>query len=177
MERKITAVELKDSLNELLSLSTMTIATVGGDGEPHAAAVYFACDDQLNMYFFSDSGSQHASDTIHEARAAVTVHPDRTSWQDIRGLQMRGVIQAVQSQFKWQEAWQQYLVKFPFVADLEQLVAINQLHWFKPGWIRLVDNRRGFGFKQEWRRSESAGQQETWLLITGHERNSGGLDG
>jgi len=33
---------------------------------------------------------------------------------------------------------------------LEEMVARNALYVFQPRWIRLVDNRRGFGFKQEW---------------------------
>ncbi len=177
MERRLTSVELKDSLEELLSLTTMTVATVAVGGEPHAAAVYFACDNLLNMYFFSDSKSQHAQDLAHEARAAVTIHPERSSWQDIHGLQMRGVISVVHSQTKWQAAWKLYLAKFPFVADLEQLVAINQLHVFNPQWIRVVDNRRGFGFKQEWGRSDAAGVDEDWHMITGDNSVSGGING
>jgi uncharacterized protein YhbP (UPF0306 family) len=173
MERSIASIELKDSLAELLNLTTMTIATVGVDGDPHAAAVYFAYDDHLNMFFFSDSKSQHALDIVHDGKAAVTVHPDLTNWQDIHGLQMRGVIQAVQSQSKWQEAWKLYLAKFPFVADLEQLVAMNQLHMFIPRWVRLVDNRRGFGFKMEWAKDE----QGVWHTVADDTRTSGGIDG
>jgi fructosamine-3-kinase len=57
------------------------------------------------MYYFSDSKSQHAQDTANEGRAAVTVHLEHSSWQGSHGLQMGGVISAVQSQNKWQEAW------------------------------------------------------------------------
>ena len=38
----------------------------------------------------------------------------------------------------------------PFVAALKPLIARNQLYVFTPTWLRLVDNRRGFGYKQEW---------------------------
>ena len=40
--------------------------------------------------------------------------------------------------------------KFPFVDAFKVIVARNVLFAFQPGWIRLVDNRKGFGFKQEW---------------------------
>jgi len=30
------------------------------------------------------------------------------------------------------------------------IVQRNALYVFSPTWVRLVDNRRGFGFKQEW---------------------------
>ncbi|MES0360142.1 MAG: hypothetical protein ABUK20_04440 [Anaerolineales bacterium] len=57
------------------------------------------------MYYFSDSKSQHAQDTANEGCAAVTAHPEHSSWQDFHGLQMGGAISAVQSQNKWQEGW------------------------------------------------------------------------
>lgn len=167
MERRITSTELQDSLGELLDLTTMTVATSGPGGEPHAAAVYFAPDDQLNLYFFSDASSQHALDAAQDDRAAVTIHPEQSRWQEIHGMQMRGSIRVVQSQEQWQEGWKVYLAKFPFVAELEQLIANNQMHKFSPHWIRLVDNRQGFGYKQEWGRSSGGGEDEIWDLLPG----------
>ena len=64
MERRIEPIELRNLFGELLLLNAMTIATKGEDGEPHAAAVYFVCDDQINLYFFSDTESQHSMDTV-----------------------------------------------------------------------------------------------------------------
>ena len=177
MERGITPVELKSSLEELMRLTTMTIATVGGDGEPHAAAVYF---DQLDMYFFSDAHSQHTQDTTQDSRAAAAVHPECSGWQDIRGLQMRGSVKLVQAQDKWQEAWELYLTKFPFVTDLQEIVALNLLHKFVPKWIRWVDNRCGFGFKQEWELSEeerSGVSYLTWTQSIGGKDISGSSNG
>lgn len=180
MERGITPVELKSSLEELLRLTTMTIATVGGDGEPHAAAVYFACDDQLEMYFFSDAHSQHTQDATKDSRAAAAVHPECSGWQDIRGLQMRGSVELVQAQDEWQQAWKLYQAKFPFVTDLQEIVALNLLHKFVPIWIRWLDNRRGFGFKQEWECSEeqrSGINYLTWTQSIGGKDISGSSNG
>ena len=129
------------------------------------------------MYFFSDSKSLHAQDTANEVLAAVTVHPERSCWQDIHGQQMCGAITAVQSHNKWQEAWKLYQAKFPFAADLEQLVALNQLYGFNLHWMRVVDNRRGFGFRQEWGRSEPDRVGEAWDLITGEDRIAWGVNG
>lgn len=150
MERRIASAKLKASLEEFLVLTTMTLSTVGKDQEPHAAAIYFAADASINLYFFSETGSQHALDIGREPRAAVAIQAEAADWQDIRGLQMRGKVRVVEIGQEWQAAWQLYHKKFPFVSDLEDLVAANQMYSFEPTWIRLVDNRRGFGFKQEW---------------------------
>lgn len=150
MEIKLTPFELRESLQGLLGLTTMTIATSGSDGEPHAAAVYFVCDKQLNFFFFSSPQSQHSRDISDQPRAAATIHPECFEWQDIRGLQLRGTITPIKDQSEWHQAWKLYQIKFPFVSDLEEILTRNLLHKLRPDWIRLVDNRRGFGFKLEW---------------------------
>lgn len=180
MERKVDSVELKTSIDEFLQLTTMTIATTGMDGEPHAAAVYFACDDQINCYFFSDAESQHALDITNEPRGAIAVNGEAGGWQEIHGLQMRGVITAVQSKSEWQGAWDVYQTKFPFVINLQEIIVINQMYVFKPHWIRLIDNRKGFGFKQEWHKNpaEKMGEDiSAWTLLTSHQGISGSTNG
>jgi uncharacterized protein YhbP (UPF0306 family) len=180
MERKVDPVELKSSIEELLHLTTMTLATIGLDGEPHAAAVYFACDDQINFYFFSDAESQHALDNTNEPRAAITVNGEGGGWQEIYGLQLRGAITAVQSKNEWQGAWDHYQTKFPFVSNLQEIIVINQMYVFKPHWIRLIDNRKGFGFKQEWGKSPAEKMAEdvpAWTLLTYHQGISGSTNG
>ena len=130
----------------------MTLSTCSPDGAPHAAAVYFVCRDQpvLHLYFFSEDASQHGHDLAANSRAAVTMYPECFDWQDIRGIQMRGEAHPVPRGAEWDQAWQAYQEKFPFTLQFSELVARNQLYVFSPEWIRVVDNRRGFGFKQEW---------------------------
>lgn len=140
-------------VSEFLILSTMTIASSDRSGEPHAAAVYFAADEDLNFYYFSDPLSQHSQDLVPRPQAAVAIYPNGLDWQDIRGLQLRGDVRTVEPGPEWENAWVLYSNKFPFVAELKELVARNQLYVFIPTWVRLVDNRRGFGFKQEWRKA------------------------
>jgi uncharacterized protein YhbP (UPF0306 family) len=137
-------------ITQLLSLSTLTLATRREDGQPHAAPVYFAADPDLRLYFFSSPNSQHIKDISQDRRAGAAVYPDGLGWQDIRGLQMRGVVEEVSPGLEWDRAWELYQSKFPFVAVLKEEVAQNTLYVFIPRWIRLVDNRKGFGFNQEW---------------------------
>jgi uncharacterized protein YhbP (UPF0306 family) len=168
MERRLKSAELRSLLEELLALTTMTLATVGRDGEPHAAGVYFAADGSLNLFYFSETSSQHSRDSEHEPRAAVAIHPEVPDWQQIHGLQLRGSIRIVKSKTEWQVAWHLYRDKFPFVIDLEEVIKTNQMYAFKPAWIRLVDNRQGFGYKQEWEinTTEKVGDiPSTWQVI------------
>lgn len=138
----------------------MTLATSGRDGDVHAADVYFACGEQLDLYFFSDAESQHSMDLRGEERAAVTIHADRVRWEDILGLQMRGICRAISETGEWQTGWGVYLAKFPFVSNLADVIKVNQLYAFSPCWVRLVDNSRGFGFKREWKLMKIGAHEE-----------------
>jgi uncharacterized protein YhbP (UPF0306 family) len=146
-------------LKSLLQISTMSLASTGVDGEPHSASVFFAADENLNLHFFSDPGSQHALDLVRDPRAAVVFYPENQRWQEIHGLQMRGVVFPTLPGPDWESAWQIYSDKFPFVVDLKDVVARNQFYIFVPVWIRLLDNRQGFGYKEEWARPQGNGPE------------------
>ncbi len=147
MER---VTKLKEQIEDLLAVSALTLATTGLNGAPHAAPVYFAVNKPLRFYFFSDQKSQHSRDLNENPKAAAAIYSESQDWREIHGLQMRGTARRVEPGPEWDEAWEKYLEKFPFVAKLKGLVAQNELHVFIPEWIRLVDNRKGFGFKKEW---------------------------
>ncbi len=136
--------------NGLLSVSTMALATTGKNGETHAAPVYFVADENIRLYFFSDPESRHGKDIAHRPAAAVAFYPECYSWEDIRGVQMRGDVNLVERGPEWERAWKLYQSKFPFVSSLKVIVARNAMYVFATHWIRLVDNQQGFGFKQEW---------------------------
>lgn len=142
--------EFSGQTTELFALSTMTLATTGAGGEPHAAPVYFATGESLRLYFFSEETSQHSRDIAGDPRAAAAIYAEGQDWREIHGLQLRGVVKAVPAGPEWEAAWKQYVAKFPFAAGLKEIVRRNTLYVFVPHWIRLVDNRRGFGFKEEW---------------------------
>lgn len=166
-------MESNASINQeilaLLKLTTMTLATVGHNGQPHAAAVYYAADEaafseKLNyfpqesspdnrlpsLFFFSDPSSQHSQDLTINSHAAIAIYPEVFEWQQIRGLQMRGEVQVIPKGAEWDFAWLLYQEKFPFVSTLKPLVRRNVFYRFTPHWLRWLDNRHRLGYKKEW---------------------------
>jgi uncharacterized protein YhbP (UPF0306 family) len=137
-------------VNELLALSTMTLATSGPNGTPYAAPLYFVADEKLQLFFFSSPSSQHGHNLSQMPKAAASIYPECQDWRDIHGLQLRGEAARVPAGTAWVHGWGVYLAKFPFVAPLKDIVAQNRLYVFRPAWLRLVDNRQGFGNKEEW---------------------------
>jgi uncharacterized protein YhbP (UPF0306 family) len=153
---------LEVRIRELLSAqSTLTLATCGADG-PWAAAVFFASDDDLNLYFVSDPRTRHGRDLLALGRCAGAVQPDCDHWGDIRGVQLEGAVCVLDGDAR-DRALQCYLTKFPRIRRLyehpnddgEALIAsrLRQASLFRlvPERIRLIDNGRGFGFKAELR--------------------------
>lgn len=143
--------------SDLLSLSTLTLATASSEGEPHAAPIYFVALQSpiskvppFQLYFFSVPDSRHSRDISASGLAAGAIYADTQDWREIHGLQLRGKVDSISNEHEWENAWQAYQKKFPFVKTLKDVVNQNRLYRFLPAWVRLVDNRQGFGHKQEW---------------------------
>jgi uncharacterized protein YhbP (UPF0306 family) len=152
--------EIRGRVRGLLEThSTATLATHGPDG-PWAAAVFFASDSALRLYFLSDQRTRHGRDLNASPEVAVAINADCRDWSEIRGLQIAGRV-AVLDGVARDEALNLYLAKFPAVAQMldvprgadEAMIAKRlgaaSLYCLTPSRIRLIDNSRGFGFKEE----------------------------
>ncbi len=139
----------------LATRDALTLATVGEDGEPHAAAVFFAADDEGRLVFLTDPKTRHGRDLLRDARVAGTVHADRQDWQTIRGVQLSGRARPTAPGEESTEALATYRRRFPapFAAPgLGPHLERAQTWLLDLDWMRLIDNGRGFGHKEEWRR-------------------------
>ncbi len=136
-------------LSILSEAEAMTLATIGPGGDPRATPVYFAFDDHLNLVFLSDEHSLHSRNLERDARAAVAIYPQIKDWRALRGVQMQGDARRVVATER-SRAQAVYQQRFPFVAALSELIGGSTLYHFVPTWVRWIDNRRGFGFQEEW---------------------------
>jgi len=139
--------------------NTLTLATSHA-GRPWAASLFFASDKRLNLYFVSDYRTRHAQHIQECSTAVATVNADCAGWGDVRGLQVEGRVTVV-SGLDRANALRHYLAKFPDVralfeapkGDDEETIAARlkaaNMYRLTPGFIRLIDNSRWFGFKQE----------------------------
>ena len=62
---------------------------------------------------------------------------------------MEGEVAPLTDRAEVEAAWEIYRARFPFVKDFEAEIARSTFYQFKPQWVRLIDNARGFGYKQE----------------------------
>lgn len=145
----------------LVEHTTMTLATVGPAGEPQAAAVFYAADDRLDLYFLSSSSSRHSQNLLRDARIAATIYADGQAWQSIRGLQIEGAARPVEGPLALAHAARTVARRYDFLRGLlgdggegpvalRGPVASSRFYVLRPAWIRLIDNSQGFAHKEEW---------------------------
>ncbi len=155
-------VVLRDAIREMLeSTPTMSLSTCR-DGRPWAATVFFASDPDFGLYFVSDRRSRHAEDIAMGSPVAATVTPECADWHDVRGLQLEGRAEVLAGVSRL-AGLKCFLGRFPDVralferpqGDDEQTIAGRlksaNLYCLTPSRIRLIDNSRGFGFREELR--------------------------
>ena len=136
----------------LAEQNTLTLATLGPDGDPQAADLYYAETNDLTLYFVSIPGSRHAVNIARNPRVAVTIHVDSSRWRDIRGVQLLGTCALVTGADR-AGAWTRYCAKFPFVlADAALARALDKVSVYRitPRWLRWIDNTASLGHNQEW---------------------------
>jgi hypothetical protein len=138
----------------LAAHNTLTLATER-EGKPWANALFYA-NDGFSFYVVSDSTTRHTENLKHNQHVAATINQDHRDWRAIQGVQLEGVCEAMTSPFDSAHALVVYSAKFPFIADLlraprELGAAFAKARFYKitPTWIRLIDNTRGFGHKEE----------------------------
>lgn len=157
MGRRLAPIEALPHLVDFLAAhNTLCLATVGPEGRPHAAAVFYAAGPDLTLYFLSDPTTRHGQHIGAGAWVAATIEANNQNWQSIRGLQIHGLAAPCTGD-EVIVARRIYGERFPFIASVQTLTAaLARARYYRlvPSWIRLIDNTRGFGHKEEW------GQQE-----------------
>jgi uncharacterized protein YhbP (UPF0306 family) len=129
--------------------TALTLATLDDDTSPRATPLFFAVDACLRLYFLSEPQSRHVKNLDRDPRAGAALFPAKKAWKEIRGLQIQGRVSRV-SEPERRIALDLYAARFPFIAQLGEAVGLSEMFCLTPSWIRLIDNRRGFAFKQEW---------------------------
>lgn len=137
--------------------TTLTLATLAEDGRPQAAPLFYAELDDLSLVFISEQRVRHSQNIARDERVAATIYTDGQQWQSIRGVQLEGACTAL-SGAAAEAARRAYVTKYPFILENKLLAGmLVQVTFYKitPTWLRLIDNSRGFGHKEEWRIEET----------------------
>jgi uncharacterized protein YhbP (UPF0306 family) len=145
--------EMRPVLRDFLAAqSTLVLGTAGEqDGAPQVAPLFFASDDQLNLYWISDPDSRHSANLSDWNKAAAAIYVQTWDWTGIKGLQIEGSACPVTTDGERERALALYRAKFPFVTErFASLIELSTIYVLRPRWLRWLDNARHFGYKQEY---------------------------
>ncbi|POX38482.1 pyridoxamine 5'-phosphate oxidase [Streptomyces sp. Ru73] len=143
-------------LRALADHTTMTLAYTDDEG-PQACAVLYALteDTEPALVFVTAESTRHGralSAAGPAAPVAFTAQQDGQDWTGLTGVQGRGRCRRLEGAER-RRAWRAYADRFPYVAVSPKLRSAMDHTGFwllSPTWLRLIDNGRGFGHKEEW---------------------------
>ena len=141
--------DLKPQLLAFLREHQVLTLAVNG---PYAAALFYAVDDELNLYVVTDPATRHGA--AMEGCVAGTIQRDRQRWQKICGVQFTGQCARLTGTERV-AGWAIFLNRFALAGAEELAPAFAKAELWKitPDWLCLTDNRQGFGHKAEWSRA------------------------
>jgi uncharacterized protein YhbP (UPF0306 family) len=124
----------------------LTLATVF-KGIPWCANCFYAYSEDINAFIFtSDVNTKHIQDLADGNRVAGSVVLETSVIGKIQGVQFTGtLIETTDKNKKYVSM--AYLKRFPFTAVMETKLWVLELDY-----IKMTDNRLGFGKKLIWER-------------------------
>ncbi len=126
----------------------MSLATCGPSG-PHAANLFYARDG-LSLLWVSDRRSSHSTNIGTNPQVSVTIAPDYSDFDKIRGLQMFGVAHRISNAAEQNSVRALLEKRYPALRRLsdrpmiKQAYSSAQAYRLVPTRIVMIDNRRGF---------------------------------
>ena len=125
--------------HHVLTLATCT------NNEPYCANCFYTYLEKENyLVFSSDEDTKHIKDVRENNLVAASVVLETTTIGKIQGLQIKGrLIEAKTDELKL--AKKAYLTQFPFA-----ILKSTKLWVLKISYIKMTDNRLGFGEKLIW---------------------------
>lgn len=128
--------------------STLVLATVSVDGIPHAVPLFYVCDGN-RLFWFSSESSEHSINLEREGCVAASIFRSTERWNEICGLQMKGIARQVKDKSTRKAITKIYVERFNLGAVFRFAISRSTLYEFVPSWIRYINNATHFGYKFE----------------------------
>lgn len=148
----LSVAELKrEILAELSAHSVLALAAQGDEG-PHVVSLLYA-NAGLDIFWLSDPDTRHSRYLENSPLAAVTIAAQQEDFRKIRGLQMQGRAQRISDSAQAAAGMDLLAARYKFlkqfgVGKLARHLGAASVYRFRPAQLTLIDNSRGFGFKQ-----------------------------
>lgn len=122
----------------------MTLATCA-DGIPYCASLFYTYLKDENCFVVTSSeATRHAAEVVANPRVAGSIALETRIIGKIQGVQFQGVMERPEGERR-AAVRKKYLAKFPYAAVMDL-----ELWIITPSFLKLTDNRLGFGKKLIW---------------------------
>jgi uncharacterized protein len=122
----------------------LTIATTAGNEPWCANCFYVYLEEENALVFTTDSDTRHGKEFIKNPMVAGSVVLETIVIGKIRGIQFQGIVSEPEGELLSKARWA-YLKRFPPAALMDTRLWIVKLTF-----IKMTDNRLGFGKKLIW---------------------------
>jgi uncharacterized protein YhbP (UPF0306 family) len=128
----------------LLRHHVLTLSTSSEQGSWTAHCFYAWMPDQASIVFTTDPDTRHGREMLQNPHVSGGIALETKVIGKIRGIQLTGTAQPV-SDITEAEARMAYLRRFPFALAVKLDLWVLHIDY-----IKMTDNRLGFGKKLEW---------------------------
>ncbi len=136
-------------INFIKKHHVLTLATSVND-IPYCANCFYAYSKKDNVFIFtSDNDTKHINDVRKNSNVAASIVLETNIVGKIRGLQINGIMYEPEGELL-KSVNRKYMLKYPFAKLMK-----TKLWVLKPDFIKLTDNRLGFGTKLKWHTEET----------------------
>lgn len=136
----------KRIINFIKEHHVLTLSTAV-DNKPYSCNCFYAYDDKSNVLICSsEQKTKHVHDILQNNYISGTIVLETSIVGKIQGLQFNGFIYKAISE-KLKHFKKIYLKRFPFA-----ILNNTELWYIQPTFLKLTDNRLGFGKKLIWQK-------------------------
>jgi len=125
----------------------LTLATEQ-NGQPYCCSCFYVfLPDENSFVFTSDIETRHAKEALANSRVAASIVLETKTIGKIQGLQITGMLSQDDSSERGKRGKKKYLKAFPFA-----VLKPASLWILDAEFMKMTDNRLGFGKKLIWER-------------------------
>jgi len=144
--------QLRQAILEALSGHTVASLATQDDAGPHAVSLLYT-HTEFDLYWLSDPNTRHSRHLAHNGRCSVSIARQHDDFRTIMGLQMRGCANRLDPGADTDSGFTLLTACYPFLreftaGDLARHLGKAAVYRFRPDRITLIDNTRGFGYRQ-----------------------------
>jgi len=124
----------------------LTLCTVR-DNQPYTSNCFYVYLSEYNMFVFtSDKETRHGKEMLENPNVGANIVLETKTIGKIQGLQIMGVAEELQSA-ELKLGKKAYLKKYPYA-----VLKLETMWGLKVDFLKLTDNRLGFGKKLIWKK-------------------------